>query len=126
VKRSGSAPAAVRTAVTDARTRLNTLRRHLGLAQDGQGGGGGGAGGQQAVRNTISQVKGQIILSTSAPTEMQIRAVRDAREDLAKVIDDTNSIISTVMPGLYRTLADNNLQPAPLKPLRAITSSGIR
>lgn len=75
---------------------------------------------------SAAQVKGQIILSTSAPTEMQVRAARDAREDLAKVIDDTNAIISTVMPGLYRTLAENNLQPPLLKPLRTITSSGIR
>lgn len=40
-----------------------------------------------------------------------------------KVVDETNAMIATVLPGLYKTLAENNLQPAQIKPIRAITSS---
>jgi hypothetical protein len=32
-------------------------------------------------------------------------------------------MIATVLPGLYKTLAENNLQPAQLKPIRTVTPS---
>jgi photosystem II stability/assembly factor-like uncharacterized protein len=126
VRRTPQAPAPVKTVVDDARTKLTALRRQLGLrggdAGDQEGGGGGG-GGNQAVRNQISQVKNQVIASTSAPTEMQMRALRELRDDLDKVITETNAMITSVMPGVYKTLGEHNLQPATLKPLRTITSS---
>ena len=125
VVRRGNPPPPVRSAVEDARTKLSALRRQLGLAGGGEGGQEGGGGfGNQAVRNQIGQVKNQVLGSTSAPTEMQTRAVRDLREDLAKVITEANTMISSVMPGVYKALAEHNLQLSPLKPLRAITSSG--
>jgi hypothetical protein len=124
VVRRGNVAPPVKTAVEDARTKLTALRRQLGLG-GGAGGDqeGGGGFGNQAVRNQIGQVKNQVLGATSAPTEMQLRAVRDLREDLAKVIADANTMISSVMPGVYRTLAEHNLQITPLKPLRTITSS---
>jgi hypothetical protein len=120
----GNAPGPVKSAVDDTRTRLTALRRQLGLA----GGGGpdqegGGGFGNQAVRNQIGQVKNQVLASSSAPTEMQMRALRELREDLAKVIADTNTMITSAMPALYKTLAEHNLQLTPLKPLRTVTST---
>ena len=123
VRRASTPPAPVKTVVDEARTRLSTLRRQLALGGGPGDGEGGGGFGNQAVRSQISQVKGQVMASTSAPTEMQTRALRELREDLAKVVADTNAIITTVMPGIYKTLGDHNLQPATLKPLRTITSS---
>jgi len=52
-----------------------------------------------------------------------MRALRELRDDLDKVITETNAMITSVMPGVYKTLGEHNLQPATLKPLRTITSS---
>ena len=91
---------------------------------DGLGGGGfGGFGGGQAnVRGRLGQLKNQIMASTSLPTETQRRQAREAREDLAKVIEEANELITSGMPALYRTVTQNQLQPTPLKPIRALVA----
>ena len=56
MKSAANPPAAAKTAITDANTKLTDLRRRLGLNQQqgGGGGGGGGFGGQQG------NVRGQL------------------------------------------------------------------
>jgi hypothetical protein len=116
VKSAASAPAAAKQAITDANTKLADLRRRLGLNQQ-QGGGGGGFGGQQGnVRGQLGQVKGQVMNSTSMPTVQQVRQAGELREDLDKVIADTNALIAAV-PAIYDSLGASGVKPAALKPV---------
>ena len=117
LKSASNAPAAAKTALTDANTRLADLRRRLGLNQPQGGGGGGGFGGQQGnVRGQLGQVKGQIMGSTSMPTAQQVRSAAELREDLDKVIADTNALIVAV-PAIYDALGATGVKPAALKPV---------
>ena len=110
-------PNAAKNAISDANTKLADLRRRLGLNQQGGGGGGGGFGGQQAnVRGQLGQVKGQIMGSTSLPTAQQVRSSVDLREDLTKVIADTNELINAI-PAIYDALGASGAKPAALKPV---------
>ncbi|HWI19814.1 MAG TPA: hypothetical protein VNT81_18805, partial [Vicinamibacterales bacterium] len=116
LKNAANAPAAAKTAIGDANTKLADLRRRLGLGQQG-GGGGGGFGGQQGnVRGQLGQVKGQLMGSTSMPTAQQLRQAGELREDLAKVIADTNELIAAV-PAIYDALGAQGAKPAALKPV---------
>jgi hypothetical protein len=116
LKVAANPPAAAKNAISDANTKLTDLRRRLGLNQGG-GGGGGGFGGQQGnVRGTLGQTKGQIMGSTSLPTAQQIRASVELREDLAKVIADTNELIAAV-PAIYDALGASGAKPTALKPV---------
>ena len=85
----------------------------------GGGGGGGGFGGQQQqnVRGQIGQTKGQIMNSHSLPSEQQLRVLTDGRGDLAKVIQETNALI-TAMPALFDKIGASGLKPAALKPVQ--------
>ena len=119
LKSASNAPAAAKQAITDANTKLADLRRRLGLNQQqgGGGGGGGGFGGQQGnVRGQLGQVKGQIMGSTSMPTAQQIRSTVELREDMDKVIADTNALIASV-PAIYDALGATGVKPAALKPV---------
>ena len=118
LKSAANAPAARSSAIADANTKLADLRRRLGLnQQQGGGGGGGGFGGQQGnVRGQLGQVKGQIMGSTSMPTAQQIRSAGELREDLDKVIADTNALIAAV-PAIYDALGASGVKPAALKPV---------
>ncbi len=114
LKTAANAPAAAKAAITDANTKLTDLRRRLGL---NQGGGGGGFGGQQGnVRGQLGQTKGQIMGSTSLPTAQQTRATVELRDDLAKVISDTNELIAAV-PAIYDALGASGAKPTALKPV---------
>jgi hypothetical protein len=116
LKSAANPPAAAKSAITDANTKLADLRRRLGLGQQG-GGGGGGFGGQQGnVRGQLGQVKGQLMGSTSMPTAQQIRQAGELREDLAKVIADTNELIAAV-PAIYDALGASGAKPTALKPV---------
>jgi len=118
LKSASTAPAMAKTAVTDANTKLADLRRRLGLnQQQGGGGGGGGFGGQQGnVRGQLGQVKGQIMGSTSMPTAQQVRSAGELREDMDKVIADTNALIA-IVPAIYDALGATGVKPAALKPV---------
>jgi len=41
-----------------------------------------------------------------------MRSAREAREDLAAAVTESNNIITTAMPELYRALGQPQLQPA--------------
>jgi hypothetical protein len=113
--------AAVQTAIEDLTRRLVGLRRQLGVAAPTRRvasaveGAVGGAG--QVVRTPIGNLKSQVMNSTSSPTEAQLQAMRDSREALRKVLEETNWVITTGMPALYRTLGDHAVRPTLLKPL---------
>ena len=121
LKSAANPPAPAKTQVADVGTKLADLRRRLGLNQQGGGGGGGGGfGGQQGnVRGQLGQVKGQIVGSTSMPTAQQIRSSVELREDLAKVVADTNELINAV-PAIYDALGAAGAKPAALKPVGPI------
>ncbi len=108
-------------ALAEAQTKLADLRRRLGLNQpQGGGGGGGGFGGQQGnVRGQLGQVKGQLMGSTSMPTAQQIRQAGELREDMDKVIADTNALIAAV-PAIYDALGAGGVKPASVKPVGPI------
>ena len=110
-------------AIGDLNTRLADLRRRLGVGTGGGGQGGGGGGGgfggqQQNVRGQIGQLKGQIMGSTSLPTTQQVRTAGELREDMLKLIQETNDLIASV-PALYDKLGAAGLKPASLKPITA-------
>jgi hypothetical protein len=116
-------------AIEGAGKQLADLRRRLGVPAPGQapaaGGGGGGFGGGQPnpnVRGQIGQTKGQVMNSHSLPSEQQMRVLTDGRGDLAKVIQETNALI-TGMPGLFDKIGAGGLKPAALKPVRGITTN---
>jgi photosystem II stability/assembly factor-like uncharacterized protein len=118
LKTAANPPSAGKTAIADANTKLADLRRRLGLNQpQGGGGGGGGFGGQQGnTRGQLGQVKGQIMGSTSMPTQQQVRQAGELREDMAKVIADTNELINAI-PALYDALGASGAKPTALKPV---------
>ncbi len=124
LKSASNAPAAAKQAITDANTKLADLRRRLGLnQQQGGGGGGGGFGGQQGnVRGQLGQVKGQVMGSTSMPTAQQVRSAVELREDMDKVIADTNALITSV-PAIYDALGATGVKPAALKPVGPLPAS---
>ncbi len=116
VKTAANAPATGKTALADLNTKLTDLRRRLGVGQ-GQGGGGGGFGGQQGnVRGQLGQTKGQIMGSTSMPTAQQVRSAGELREDMVKLVADTNDLIAAV-PAAYDALGASGAKPTALKPL---------
>jgi hypothetical protein len=116
LKAASSPPGAAKAALSDAQTKLGDLRRRLGLNPP-QGGGGGGFGAQQGnVRGQLGQVKGQVMNSTSMPTEQQVRSARELRDDMEKVIADTNALIAAV-PAIYDALGATGVKPAALKPV---------
>jgi hypothetical protein len=120
---SGNPPAALRTALEDVERRLVALRRQLGVPAPGEaptGGRGGGGGGVQPVPNQIGGLKGQLMQSTSRPTEVQLRLAREAREDLAAAVVEINGIITSAMPAVYQALGQPQLQPT-LTPMAPVT-----
>jgi len=105
-------PAEAKLALEDLTKRLAALRRQFGVPVPGQPPTGpGGPGRIPQLRNQIASVKGQIMASTSLPTQQQMRVTREAREELTKAIAEINGVITAAMPALYRTLAQHNLQP---------------
>ncbi len=117
VKTAANVSATGKTALADVNTKLADLRRRLGVGQGQGGGGGGGFGGQQAnTRGQLGQTKGQIMNSTSMPTVQQIRIAGELREDMAKLVDDTNALM-TALPALYDALGASGAKPAALKPV---------
>ncbi|HET9703844.1 MAG TPA: hypothetical protein VFP85_07420 [Vicinamibacterales bacterium] len=118
LKTAANPPAAAKTAISDANTKLTDLRRRLGVGQQqGGGGGGGGFGGQQQnVRGQLGQVKGQLMGSTSMPTHQQIRITGELRTDMEKVVADTNALIAAI-PAIYDAMGASGAKPTALKPI---------
>ena len=128
LKTAAGAPPSVKTAIEEVGRQLADLRRRLGVAAPGAppagggGGGGGGGGQQQNVRSSIVAVKGQLTGVHSPPTAQQVRGLTDGRADMAKVVADTNALI-TRLPALYDQIGAGQLKPAALRPLGPVTST---
>jgi hypothetical protein len=54
--------------------------------------------------------------STSMPTVQQIRTAGELREDMVKLVSDTNDLIAAV-PAMYDALGAPGAKPAALKPV---------
>jgi len=126
---SASAPASVKATVDSLGRRLTPFRGPLSVRAPGAapgGPGGFGGGGEQPLRVRIGALKREIMGSTSLPTELQTQAARAAREDLARLIEAVNVVITREMPALSRALTENKLGPSltPLRPLAPLASAG--
>lgn len=117
LKKAEDVPAAVKTRGDELAKHIEELRRQFGLAGGGPGGGGGFAAAQQNVRGRIGGLKNQVMASTSVPTVMQTRQVRDAKTALAKAIDEANKAIAG-MPAFYKLLNEHNVHPAMPKEIK--------
>jgi photosystem II stability/assembly factor-like uncharacterized protein len=115
LKTAGSAPGGGKQAIEEAGKRLAALRPQLGVGQTGGGGFGGGQ--NPNVRARIGQLKAQMMGSTSAPTAMQLRSATEAREDLAKVVQEVNDL-TTAVPQIYEKLGAAGLKPAALNAVK--------
>ena len=60
--------------------------------------------------------------SHSLPTEQQLRVLNEGRGDLAKVVQETNTLITT-MPGLFDKIGASGLKPAALRPVRSVNTT---
>lgn len=123
VSQAENAPPAVRGAVEAVQRDLSTLARQFAVAlpwqpvPSGRGGGGGGGGG--GIAGQLGQVKGQLMASTSKPTDIQLRLAREAQADLVAAVASINRIISTTLPAVYQSLGQPQLTPrmAPMPPV---------
>ena len=119
-------PDAVRSVVEEVSKQLMSVRRQLAVPAPGQVGGFGGGGDSPPVRTLIATLKGQVMASTSVPTEVQITQTREARAELMKAVEGVNALITQAMPRLYRALSENNLLLVPVKPAKAITTASLQ
>ena len=93
---------------------FETVRRRLGLGQ--QGGGGGFGGNPENLRGRIGQIKGQVMASTALPTNTQLMQIRDVRGQLPGLIDQANAVVAKV-PALVKSLVGSGTLFPPLKPV---------
>ncbi len=84
--------------------------------------GGGFGGGPTNVRGRVGQLKGQIMNSTSLPTDTQVRVSGEVRDAASKVIDEVNAAVAK-FPALYKELAASGMYPAPLKPIGKVPTT---
>jgi hypothetical protein len=124
LQQSANPPAALRASVDALDRRLAALRRQFAVTMPGEaplaGRGGGGGGGGGAITSTLAGVKGQLLNSTSRPSEVQLRQAREAREDLAAAVTEINDITTAALPAVYQSLGQPQLAPA-RAPVPAVT-----
>ena len=92
---------------------FETVRRRLGL---GQQGGGGFGGNTENLRGRIGQIKGQVMASTALPTNTQGMQIRDVRGQLPGLIDQANAVVAKV-PGLVKSMIGSGTLFPPIKPV---------
>ncbi len=119
---SQTAPATVRSAVDAVSRDLSALARQFAVALPDQpvpSGRFGGGGGPQPIPSQLGQVKGQLLASTSRPTDVQLRLAREARADLVAAVESINRMISNGIPAVYQALGQPQMAPrmAPLQPI---------
>jgi photosystem II stability/assembly factor-like uncharacterized protein len=118
LKGQSDVPGSLKATLDGLGTQVNDLRTRLGVAE----GGGGFGGGPTNVRGRVGQLKGQIMNSTSLPTETQVRVSGEVRTLASKVIDDVNAAVAK-FPSLYKELAASGMYPMPLKPIGKIPTT---
>lgn len=82
----------------------------------GFGGGGGGGGGAAAIRSRIAQLKGGVMNSTSLPTEVQMRQLREVQAALPRAVEAVNQLVARLTP-LLEELSRRGIYPAAPKPV---------
>jgi hypothetical protein len=127
VKQAQNPPPAVRTSIDALSRELAGLRRQFAVSVPGEAapsgrGGGGGRGGIAPIPSQLNGVKGQLLQSTSRPTEVALRTAREARQDLMTAIDAANRVITTTLPAVYQALGQPQLAPS-VMPMPAMTVS---
>ncbi len=118
LKGQSNVPASLKSTLADLEKQVTGLRTRLGVAE----GGGGFGGGTANVRGRVGQLKGQVMNSTSLPTETQMRVQGEVRAAASKVIDEVNAAVAK-FPNLYKELAASGMYPMPLKPIGKIPTS---
>jgi hypothetical protein len=81
------------------------------------------------LRNRINGLKTEVIGSQSLPTRVQSTEVDALQKQLATVVGQVNTLITTGLPGLYKQLNDSSIYPnvgEPIKLLRSDTTSPPR
>jgi hypothetical protein len=130
LKSATNLPGDAKTAIEAAGKELASLRTRLGVPAPGQqppagggfGGGGSGGGPNPNVRAQLGQTKGQLMGAHAVPSEQQLRALTLGREDLTRVIADTNTLITSI-PALFDKAGASAFKPAALKPVRQVTTN---
>ena len=110
--KTANAPPEVKTAVDEFEKELAQVKPRFGVGVTGFG----GAQMMQNVRMRIGMLKGQIMGSTSLPTETQMRQLADGRKALVSAIDEANAVIAKAS-ALYQTLAASNVLMEIPKPI---------
>jgi photosystem II stability/assembly factor-like uncharacterized protein len=118
LKGQSNVPGSLKSMMADLDKQVAALRTRLGVAE----GGGGFGGGPTNVRGRVGQLKGQIMGSTSLPTETQTRMTGEVRTAASKVIDEVNAAVAK-FPALYKELATSGMYPMPLKPIGKVSTS---
>ena len=118
LKGQANVPGSLKTMIAELDKQVDELRTRLGVS--GQGGFGGG--GNTNVRGRVGQLKGQVMNSTSLPTETQTRLASDVRAAASKVVDEVNAAVAK-FPSLYKELATSGMYPMPLKPIGKVSTS---
>jgi hypothetical protein len=118
LKAQANVPASLRSTLDELGKQVTGLRTRFGVAE----GGGGFGGGPANVRGRVGQLKGQIMNSTSLPTETQVRVSGELRAVAAKAIDEVNAAVAK-FPALYKELAASGMYPMPLKPIGKIPTT---
>ncbi len=123
-----NAPATVKSSIATVTKQVTDLRTAI-AGQGGPGGGGGGGGGAQPLRNRISGLKTEVIGSQSLPTRVQTTQVEVLQKQLASLVGQVNTLITTGLPSVYKQLNDNSIYPnagEPIKLLRTDSTSPPR
>jgi hypothetical protein len=118
LKSQSNVPGSLKSMIADLDKQVDDLRTRLGVGSQG----GFGGGGNTNVRGRVGQLKGQIMNSTSLPTETQTRVASEVRTAAAKVVDDVNAAVAK-FPALYKELATSGMYPMPLKPIGKVSTS---
>jgi hypothetical protein len=112
--KDATVPDAVKTAVDEFDKELAKVKPRFGVGVTGFG----GSGAMRNVRQRIGMLKGQIMGSTSLPTETQVQQLADGRKALASATDEVNAVIAKAST-LYQVLAASNVLMEIPKPIAA-------
>ncbi len=116
VKDNATVPAALKTKLEDFVKRFEPVGNRFGIGLGDPFVTGNFERLLGSLRFRIGGPKGAIMGSTSRPTEIQSRQIPEVKTVLEKVIQDANVLIAE-LPALLKEFADNNLYPAPVKPI---------
>ncbi len=107
VASAGTVPPDVSTAVGTFEARLTELQRHLGVRVTASP-----FGGLPGLPGQIAGQKGQVMASTSRPTQVQLRARGELEQELDSLVEAVNEAISQGFPELQKLVVSRGIRPA--------------